>query len=446
VTVDSRDAAARSEATASKEPEAGAFRVACDRVRELRRPLGEPGQDARELGGGARRYRGSGGVDVASESLRERLVRRKRLLQEATEEHRPAGRMSLSSELGDEAALAASRLAGHARDGELPRRRSPPGCTQGVELRASAEEGHRVGARERRRQRHPDRAGHRRHRAGARLAAHRVDQRDRLRRRLGPKVDPDALAELAEGRERARAVTSRCKAADQLAVPRFPQRLELDPAARPADGRLEVALALGDRGEALDQIGQAPLVEAPGVDRPVVVEVRQERSLGQLDRFPQPTGPVELVERGGIHPEVRPRPQADPLAGRDQVDGRFPAELAPEGRERRAQAPPGALLQHVGPEEAGDPRAGVEAGVEREPGEERPGAPAPRRVERVAVQLERQLSEAEDAEHRHRLRRRPACPHAGSPGWGSRTKPGRAYHAPRVGASAVPQPSPEGPS
>ena len=136
------------------------------------------------------------------------------------------------------------------------------------------------------------------------------------------------------------------------------------------------------------------LAVALGVD-PVVGQAVEHRAADERQRLDEPALAHERVERARVDPHVRR--QADPVARRLEV---AVAERAAQLGQRRAQAAARALVEHLRPQRPGHLAARVQARVQRQPAEQAAEPAPPGRRERLAVELERQLAEHPDAEHR----------------------------------------------
>ena len=142
-------------------------------------------------------------------------------------------------------------------------------------------------------------------------------QRAACSRRWGePEARAQALAEPVVHRERAGPVAGRRKAPHEVARGRLVERVDGEPAPRPDHRRGGRG---GARGEARERCGEPLGVRVARLQHPVLVEVGQQRSRGQLDRrLELPRREVRLEPR-----EVGLAAQAEPVAaGHECVRGR----------------------------------------------------------------------------------------------------------------------------
>ena len=147
---------------------------------------------------------------------------------------------------------------------------------------------------------------------------------------------------------------------------------------------------------------------------PVVVDSHEQLALARCDRSGIVTGVEQLGERAHVHPQPIAL-ERDGLARRREAVGAL-SEGGTQLRERRPQTRPCARVEHVWPEQARKPSAGVPARIQREPGEQAPPAPRAREVERRAIQLQPQSTTQTYREHGAKLRdgqERVADVHAG---------------------------------
>ena len=149
-------------------------------------------------------------------------------------------------------------------------------------------------------------------RGGARdpAAADVLDERSRRGRRRDPELGAQALAHGARGGERRRAVAAEREQADQLAMRRLGQRLDLQAPARPRDRGGQVAGLLRAGGQRAEHAGQLGGVLVARAQRPVAVEAVEQLAA------PGVRGGLEVARRrgGGGTPARRrgPRPTARP--------------------------------------------------------------------------------------------------------------------------------------
>ena len=176
------------------------------------------------------------------------------------------------------------------------------------------------------------------------------------------------------------------------------ERVELEPAARVRHRGVVVPARLGLLAERGEQAANPIAVIVPRLEHPVVVEVGEQRSVAaQLDGLRPAALPREPVDLTHVDPEAG-TVEAHALAIGGEVVARL-AELAPQGRERRAQARARAAVEHVGPEHRGHARARVPSRVESEPSEQGARPSTRDRVQRPALDLDAKLTLETDAQH-----------------------------------------------
>ena len=172
------------------------------------------------------------------------------------------------------------------------------------------------------------------------------------------------------------------------------ERVEIGAPARPGQRLLGLDGCLRERREG-NAATPAMAVALP--QDPVVVEVRQQLTAGEIERRLGLAGVEEPVELAEVDGDVLA--QLDPLAvGAERGGGR--AERTANRRKRRPQARAGARVEHIGPERGRDRRPRVRPRVEREPGQQGASGAAGR---------QRKL-----APRRGRARARRACARAAS--------------------------------
>jgi hypothetical protein len=178
---------------------------------------------------------------------------------------------------------------------------------------------------------------------------------------------------------------------------RLRQRLEDGLSPRELDGAARVAPPLRLGGERLEHTQRPLTVLRARLDRPVVVDAREERPLEQRERLVAAPGGREPVRLERVDPGVG---EADAVARGDE---RVVAEASAERPERAAQAGPGALVEHVRPEPRRNGGSPVDARVEREPREHR-ARPAGRERTPLASDLRADVADQAHAKHRQRVR------------------------------------------
>jgi hypothetical protein len=246
-----------------------------------------------------------------------------------------------------------------------------------------------VAAVERRRQRRRGRRG------GCALgAAHLGDERAGLLGRGDLELAREELAQVRVGRQRGRPVARGRQVANQVAVGVLGERVGRDQLAGARHGRAQIAGRLGSGGEPAQRLADGvPAAIALVVD-PLVGQPREELAAHERECVVEALLGDELVERTGVDPHIRC--EADLVARGDEV---AVAERAPQVGERGAQARAGALVEDLGPEPPGHLPPCVHARVQRQPAEQRAQAASGRGRQRLAVELERQLSEDPDPQH-----------------------------------------------
>ena len=181
------------------------------------------------------------------------------------------------------------------------------------------------------------------------------------------------------------------------------QAVVAQPAPGPLDRGRQVAVGLGELGQAVERADQAVAPGVLGLDRPLVGDLRQEGPRGELHRG---------LERGA----VAGRQQALGLLGVDparQVGGQAGAGAighqvvaAARGLQRPADAPEGAAqrgagarVEHVRPEDPRQPRARLHAGPHEQVRQQGPRLDAGHVRDGPAVDLDGEPAEQSGAEH-----------------------------------------------
>ena len=136
----------------------------------------------------------------------------------------------------------------------------------------------------------------------------------------------------------------------------------------------------------------------PGLVDPLVVESRQQLAVAEIDGLLQPPLPNEPVEFPRVH-EDDVAGEPDHVTRRHEDALALGAKRVPDGDELGSQALARARIEHLGPEAAGDLRARVHAGMQRQPAEQRARPPTLGRGQCDAVRLERQAAEQAHSEH-----------------------------------------------
>ena len=288
-------------------------------------------------------------------------------------------------QLEDEAGLADARVGRDRDDGAPARARLVPRREQLGELPLATDE------------RQPARAGPDGRRRG-RLGAQRVDGRPRRRGRGQPQLAPQALGQPLVDGDGGGPLPGGGEPAHEPPVRLLVEAVEIGLAARPPERRLAVAGRLRVAGEALEHRAEPLAVRRARLGDPVLLEALEQVAVAQRDGLLPAPGRDELLERARVDPQRAVVLEADPVAvGRDHGAGR--PERAAQRPHGGAQARAGARVEDVRPEARRDVRAGVAAGMEREPGQERGRPAAAGGVDRAAVGLDAQRPEHVDPEH-----------------------------------------------
>ena len=202
------------------------------------------------------------------------------------------------------------------------------------------------------------------------LAAEFVDQGTCLARRRDPELRAQALGELAAGGQRGGAVAGRGEPLDQPAVGCFRQRVERDLGARQPN-RLRW-IGRGGRSR-LERAGEPLRVLVAGLDRPLLLEVVEDRRVAGLE-CPRRIALGEcLLELADVDSEVRTF-ERDRVPRCHHVAGSGPERLAqlcqgdPQARARR-------LVKHVRPEARRNAGPRLWTRVQREKGQDRARPP-----------------------------------------------------------------------
>ena len=233
------------------------FARLAERRQQAREPAGaEPALalDGRQIG------------EVALERLDPRLVGEQALLVAAAEQDGRALAVDAARELAEQRRLADPRLAAGDGDAERARRRSVPRHSQPGERRGAALRARGAGERG-----GQGRLCRRRDRTNP-TPADLLHERARLGTGRDPQLPAQPLAQRVGRGERRRAVAGHCQQPDQLAMGRLGERLVLDRAACPTDGRGEVARGLGTRDERREDGRDLSRVLTANLQHPVGVE------------------------------------------------------------------------------------------------------------------------------------------------------------------------------
>ena len=312
----------------------------------------------------------------------------------------------LARERGEQAGLAAARLAGHHDDAGCPGARPLPRGAQRRELRVPAHERRVVAAGERRRQR----LRARRLRARPRRRAQRLDQRARLGRWRHAIVAPQGRAQRFVDGDGRRTVTGTRQALHERACRLLGCGLELEPAARMASRGLEVAGRLGRSAQAVQDRRHAVAMQRPLLQHPVVVQVAQEIAVAQLQRTLQVAFREQSLGLPDVDPDGRPVLDAHAVATGVDESGGLVAGLPAQRRQCRPQACPGTALEHVRPEDRRDPGARMQPRVVGQPGQERARARARDRIEGALAGVQPELADEAHPQHFADRSQRRACP------------------------------------
>ena len=181
--------------------------------------------------------------------------------------------------------------------------------------------------------------------------------RSRVTRRLRSSVYSASAA------PRSPAASSR---AHQRPMDLLGERLERSLTPRQGDGAAQIAVTCRGRSQLLEQRDEAFAVLVLRRQRPLLVEAGQEGAIAERERVVAASLGAQAF--GFEHVDPRVRRHADAIACGDE---RPLAERAAEGPQRTPETGPRALVEHVGPEDRGDGRSGLEAGAKRQPREQR---------------------------------------------------------------------------
>ena len=225
------------------------------------------------------------------ERLDPRLEGHERVLVAAPEQHGAALRVRAPRELAGERGLADPGLAGDQGEAPRARHRVRPRLLQ-PRQRGPAALGV-LGGGQGGRQRGGARRGDGRGGARDPAAADVLDERSRRGRRRDPELGAQALAHGARGGERRRAIAAEREQADQLAMRRLGQRLDVQAPARPRDRGGQVAGVLRAGGQRAEHAGQLGGVLVARAQRPVAVEAVEQLTV------PRVRGGLEVVRRRG---------------------------------------------------------------------------------------------------------------------------------------------------
>ena len=298
---------------------------------------------------------------MALERLDPRLVGEQPLLVAAPEQHRRALGVHAPRELAEQRRLADPRLAGRDGDPQRAGRRVVPRRAQPRERRARGPRAARCG---------------RAARAAASCAAGaaaptrprrtsstsaRVSARGGTRSSRRSRSASASAAASAAGRSPAER-----EQPDQVAVRGLAERLVLDARARASsDRRGELARPPRRARRARERRRDVGGVLVARPQDPVGVEPGEQLAARRRPRTPRARLRARRRAACRNARQVDLRAQLDALArGHDRLGRR---ERAPQLVDRVAQGLARALLGDVGPQQAGQPRAGVRAGVDREP-------------------------------------------------------------------------------
>lgn len=217
--------------------------------------------------------------------------------------------------------------------------------------------------------------------------------------RAQPELLPEPVAEACIGGQRGRDVAGAGQPGHQPALGLLRLRCQFSLPAGPGERRVRIAIGLGLLGEAFEQtehLGAKPLA---GLLHPVVVELGQQLGPGERDGLGQPAGGGEVGELVEVEPDLPRRVEPELIPARPQVPGTGLGQSLPEHPHGAAQVLPRGGVRHVGPERGRDPRPRVQPGVQRQPGQQGPGAASGRRRQPGAVDLHLHLSEQPNPQH-----------------------------------------------
>ena len=235
--------------------------------------------------------------------------------------------------------------------------------------------------------------GRGRRRRGERLVTQLLRELPGRGRGSDGQVTAQALAQLLVRRQGRAAIACRRKARHQTPVSTFVQRVDRRLATGPAHRSVMVAVTVRRRRAHLEQLAQSLAVRCAGLVRPLVVEPRQQLPFAERERLVHPPRVDQPRELAAVRPNLAF--ERDLVTARDELPGHR-TERAPQRKNRAAQALPRARIEDVGPEPGGEVRPPVPTGMEREVGQQRPGAAARRRRHRLAVDYD-----AHRAQHAH---------------------------------------------
>ena len=302
--------------------------------------------------------------------------------------------MRLARELEREPRLADARLAGEQHEpARVVQLHARPGGAHAAELGRAPDELALVRPAQRGRRRHVERG-----RALLLVLPDLRGQRARRRRRRDPQRRPQPLGEPVVRGQRGRALARAREALDQAPVRLLAERVQRDRRAGPPQRLGEFARPLGVGGERLERRAEPVGVLLPGVVHPVVVEPGQQLARAGIDRLARAAGGEQRGERAHVDPQdLLVARERDRVARRHEAGGAR-AERRAQLAERDAQARPRALVEHVGPEAAGDLPPRVLARMQREPCEQQPRTARAGRRQREPAGFELQAAAEADAQ------------------------------------------------
>ena len=291
----------------------------------------------------------------------------------------------------DQTRLADPRLAANHRHGPRAGADRRPCPLELRDLRIPAHEG--------------EQPGHHRSHPGDRMRrrrrAHSLDQLARLPGRRDPQLPPQAFGQPAVDAHRAGPVAGALEPLDQPPVGLLVEPVVLDLPPGELDRLAELAALLRILGKPLEQLDHPLSMPVSGRHRPVVLEALEQVAAAQLERRCWIVTGGEPLELADVDPHSRLVAQTDPLP----VDGQRVAEPAAQHPQRAPQARPRALVEHVGPEAAGQLASRNRSRRQCQVREHRPRALRRRRVDLGPVQLDLERAKHACAQHASSLPR-----------------------------------------
>ena len=328
------------------------------------------------------------------ERLHPGLVGHQGLLVAAPVQDGGTGGVDPARQLAGQRRLADPGLSAHHGDPRVAAERVVPGVLKPVERRSAALGRDR--ARQCRRERRW--AGRLRRARADPSAAHVLDERAGLGRGRHAELAAQPVGQRRRRRQRRRTVAGAREQADQLAMCLLAERLGLQPPARPAGRRAQLACGLGLRGERREHARELCRVLVAGAQHPVGVHAGEQLAHPAVDGRRQLAGgrvPPELPQVGAHARRVEP----DLVARGDDGVAAGRAERATQLVDGVAQRLAGALLADVRPQTARERRARVRSWRDHEPGEQLVGPGVGGELHRPPVEVRGQAAEDANFEH-----------------------------------------------